>query len=523
MLKLLIVDDEKIIRDGLSNAIDWKSMGIDVFGVAQNGSDALEKCRECMPDIIITDIRMRTMDGFEFIESLDERKESSKIIILSGFDDFEYSKRALKNRVFEYLLKPVKPKVVAETVMRAAEEIKKERMEKEEFENYMVGIKKNVGIIRSRYFGELASGIIYSNDENQDIKKLIQLENIDETEMIVLAVSVMFHNSKNLGYYMLFYEFKEDDEFYVFSGFDGGYGIVTKSDENIEKKITFLQKRIQSNLDCNVMIGVSNKFIGTSKLSNAWDEAKVALHSMDLTEDSRIIYYNKSVSELQLFEKNVEKLEKSIVDSIDRLDKNATENVICEFIEENDDISIDNFKRIFGRIFFSVCAYLTKIDVRPEKVVGDWRIIADKLNSFDKKKDISDFCRYLFAGAVDGIIDSQSLHSSPVVEQITEYIDKNFDKPLSLQELSNEVCLSSNYLSMIFKKETGKKLSDYIFEIRIEKAKDFLRDQNLRAYEISEKVGYYDSRYFGSLFKKATGMSLTEYRKNVLFKDVVKK
>ncbi len=123
MLKMLIADDEKIIRDGLMEAFDWHSMGIEVVGLAQNGETALSLFDQYQPDIVITDIRMPRMDGLELTEKIRKQNQDVKIIILTGYDEFSYAQQSIKNNVFDYLLKPVKKAQLKESVLRAADEI----------------------------------------------------------------------------------------------------------------------------------------------------------------------------------------------------------------------------------------------------------------------------------------------------------------------------------------------------------------------------------------------------------------
>ena len=511
MLKLLIVDDEKIIRDGLKNVIDWNSYGIEVCGAKASGQEALDFCMQQMPDIIITDIKMSHMSGLDFIEKLGDRKKNSKIIILSGFDDFEFSKRALKNNVFEYLLKPIKPKVLKEAVLRARDILLKEREERQIREKYLESVEKNVNIIRSHYFSGLICGVDYSQEETEDIMSLLKLSFAPDQQFFAMAVYA--RGAKSTAYYAFFSGFQNDDEYYVFSSFDGGYGGFCQANSNIKKTVAEIQQRIESLCGCDISIGVSNIFTGINNLKKGWEEAKLSLDYMDITGGNQIIYYSEVDSGLKILEINEDKLNSDIVDAVDRLDKNALKPLFESFIAENPDIQIERFQRNICKIILSVCSYIIKIDEKPDKIIGDWRVLSEKINSFTEIDVLIEFCVYIFSGVVDKIIDSKSLNSSPLVDKIVEYLDKNFDKPFSLETIAQNVYLSPNYVSTLFRRETGKKLSDYVVEVRVEKAKEFLKDSNLRAYEIAEKVGYSDSRYFGNLFKKVTGLSLTEYRK----------
>ncbi len=505
MLKLLIVDDEKIIRDGLTNAINWAELGIEVCATKSNAADALEFCRNTMPDIIITDIKMPHMSGLDFIEALGDLKDNSKIIILSGFDDFEFSKRALKNNVFEYLLKPVKPADVTDAVVRAKEILLDERKIRHDRAEYMERMEKNSYIIRSHYLGLLASGI------EQSMESMPMPEVSEADECCVLAVRIS--GSKSIAYYMLLSEFQSDKNFYVFSGLDGDCGIFCRTSSDKEKYIVEIKKKIEKLCGCEVYIGVSDTFSGLCNLKKGWEEARIALNYTDITGGTQIIYYALSDNGIKMLEKNEERLEDDIVDAVDRLDKNAFKALFESFINENPGVSVERLRRVLCKACLSICGYLIKIDEKPDKIIGDWKMVADKMEGMTEFDVLCEFGIYFFSGVIDKIIDSKSISSSPMVGKIVEYLDENFDKPFSVETLAQLVYLSPNYVSKVFRRETGKKLSDYVVEVRIEKAKEFLKDPNLRAYEIGEKVGYTDARYFGDLFRKHTGLTLTEYRK----------
>lgn len=511
MLKLLIVDDEKIIREGLQNAIEWNNYGIEVCGAESGGREALEFCRLEMPDIIITDIKMSHMSGLDFIEQIGEIRKDVKIIILSGFDDFEFTKRAMQNQVFEYLLKPVTPDVLTETVVRARDSLLLEREERRRNESYIELMEKNADIICLYYFSGLACGVEYSEEETAAIMSLFKIQFLPEDKFFVMAVDIT--DTKNMGYYVFLSEFRNDEQFYVISGFDNNYGIFCRADGDAGKIVAEVQQRIKQRCGYDVLIGVSNPFTGICNLKRGWEEAKLSLNYRDITGGSQIIYYNAIDSGFKMLEMNEEKFEADIIDAVDRLDKNSFKPLIETFIADHPELPIDRFRRNICKIILSLCGYIIKIDEKPEKIIGDWRILTAKINSLSEFKVLTEFCVYVFSGIVDKIIDSKSMNSSPVVNEIVEYLHENYNQTFSLETVAHNVHLSPNYVSTLFRRETGKKLSDYVVEVRVEKAKEFLKDPNLRAYEIAEKVGYADSRYFGELFKKMTGVSLTEYRK----------
>ena len=329
------------------------------------------------------------------------------------------------------------------------------------------------------------------------------------------VMSVALFGAENTAYYAFFSDFQNDDVLHVFFAFNGGYGIFGRASVDKEKLVMDVSERIKSICNCEVSIGVSKEFTGIKNLKKGWEEATLALNCRDITGGSQIIYYNDKDNAAKRLEINEEKLDDDIVDAIDRLDKNAFKTLFNDFLNENPDIPIKRFQRSICKAILSTCGYIIKIDENPDKVIGDWNVLSEKINSFDDFDVLVEFCIYIFQGVIDKIIDCKCINSSPVINKIVEYLDENYAKPFSLETIAQNVYLSPNYVSTLFKRETGKRLSDYVVEVRVEKAKELLKNTNLRAYEIAGKVGYLDSRYFGDLFKKITGLSLTEYRKSL--------
>ena len=176
MYKLLVVDDEFNIRDGIVNAVPWDTCSVVVAGEAANGIEALEKVEATLPDIVITDINMDDMDGLEFAENLKQKYPHIKVIILSGYDEFDYAKRALQLKVFSYLLKPILPDELIRAVKDVIKEIQADTLLKEKVLTLESEIKINREVLMERLLNDLVNGNVRQRDELKSRLSLVKLQ-----------------------------------------------------------------------------------------------------------------------------------------------------------------------------------------------------------------------------------------------------------------------------------------------------------------------------------------------------------
>lgn len=526
MLKMLIADDEKIIRDGLMEAFDWHSMGIEVVGLAQNGEAALSLFSQHRPDIVITDIRMPHMDGLELIEKIRKQNRDVKIIILTGYDEFSYAQQSIKNNVFDYLLKPVKKAQLKESVLRAAEEIRRAAKKKAQEENFLEHINENLPVIQERFFKDLTENTSISEQAFEEKVQFLGLDfdyhaqyfvlllDIDDYERVTERISEL---NKQIIDYSVFEELQHQAHIGAFKSTMGRYGVLIQgSREQAEQTARQLMELIESNYSISITVCISEPCMGANEIPKGFAQAKSALKYKVILGNGQIIWADDVNPNLSTFDYSSIQYEDDIVFHIKNLDADGLKKSMQAYTAYcQAHIPPEHIKMMYIKLYFVGLMNIMQMPGGSDGYFSNWYETALQL---DKSSSITDMCEIIctkFEDAISYLNQNRCKNANPIVDKIIAYLNENYDKPLSLKNIAAEVYLTPNYICNLFRKHVGKNIGDYLNEIRIEKAKELLKDPRYKLYEISNMVGFTDSRYFGSLFKKHMGIGLSEYRKNL--------
>jgi len=414
MHKLLIVDDDEIIREGIEKNIRWEENGFQIVASARNGLEGLELVESCKPHIVLSDIRMPFMNGLQMVEKISKSFPDIKIVLLTGYDDFEYAKKALSMKVTQYVLKYEDNEEILSAVLKARDEFEVERKAREK-------AKKSTSLLKNRFFGDLLLGIASSElSENEALLLDIPFKsNIFCVAAIHVNDYTMF--SKNEGYTTT--------------------ELITFSVQNICEEIFEKQE-----------------------------------------PDIFCILYNQRINILINLTEDIQDVKEYLLTLLTEV-----KDMIKKFLKIDVAIGVGGVYEGFKNISTSYNEALMVVEM----------------------KDILGKTGVLFS---DNIKNNENSHQMQL-KRITEYINNNFYREeLSLDDIAEQVHISSNYLSTLFKKYKEVNISEYLVSIRLKKAMDLLANTDLKVYEVSEKVGYSNSQYFSVLFKKTTGYSPIEYR-----------
>lgn len=512
MLKVMIVDDERIIRYGIISMVHWEKLGLELVGEASEGKEGYELFLQKRPDIVITDLKMPELDGLEMVRRIKETDENVKFIILSGYEDFSYAKEAIHLGVSEYLLKSdlmpediehILEKVMKEIRENGAEEKEKTRETKVNIPKLIEESCKGICLLPRALPGELKEElnkgycclcigrkeIVEKDFENNLGIYNHEIKNQMEKWMSDYTI-YLFYWGKQVGA-VVFY--REEDE--------------TDLNNALEKSITEMEKQ-------GMVITIGRSPHG-KQLDCAHELFKKALVSYD----QRAFYgYGKVIKVARKESDGSGAKDSYPVNRIEKLVEYDKQEELVQFLEEIFE-TIKRRKKCeeLALVSMDLLLILNKIAAK----------VKDIEEVFQWKKDIYD--QYLRLELVDDIkewfvekfVDLQKCkrrldeRSVDVVDYIEDYIKEHYDRKLSLQDLSEMVGLNKNYLSALFKKKTGKNIGNYITEVKIEQAKEFMKSTTLRMNVIAEKVGYEDERYFYKVFKSYTGITTTEYMRQI--------
>lgn len=533
MLKMIIADDEEIVRDGLKNIIPWQEFGIEIIGDASDGEEAYELCRELKPDILFTDIRMPLLDGLEVAMKIKEEKIDIKIIIISGIQDFNYAKTALDLNAEGYILKPVKLTELREVIARVVNNINMKR----NMENEMLLLKKqlaeNLPSIREGFLRDLILGTFY--DDQDIVKKLAYLDipfKMDENIIAAVlqiddyrdAVKSFDEERKQLLNLLV-----QDVSGKILSNYSSGMCIHTGDNEFViilsqavqaGKRYIGICEEIMSCVseltDVTVSIGLGRPAHGIPEIGRSYREALDAVKYKFYTGSNSLLYIDdfvenmNDISFLYIFE-----MEKQLMDCI----KLGDCSKVAKILDEMFNLFYTN-KKVHSSYLKSVCIEIISVSSRItyefnediEKIIANHSQIIDDIMQKDNVLELKKYMLSVLLTVTNHFAGKYKKKSEENINKIKEIINKRYMEDISISGISEEVYLTPNYISLIFKRETNMTITEYITEIRMKKAKDMLMTTDLKVQEIAEMVGYENPHYFSTVFKKQTGVHPMKYR-----------
>lgn len=524
MYKLVIIDDEKRVREALKISIDWNKYSIEVVGEAEDGDIALDIIKEHDPDIIITDIYMARMDGLKLTQLALEIVPYAKIIILSGYDNFDDAQTALRHKAFDYLLKPIRFDRLEEAIKKTVKTVEDERQKRENYQEFKEQLEKSLPIIKERYLDYLLSNRL-SLGEIKEQNRYINC-NLADNNFVVLALEIDSSDNnleavERLGIKkaisdILFSEFTGE----IIDNYPDKYIAILNYEDNqdsslvIKKLISISRKMInylKKILNKTLTIGIGGLYENAQSIVNSYEEALEAL-------EYKLFYGKEEIYLIQDVNSNSEKgqlnypfrVEEEIIMSIKIGDIENIEKWITEFFEH-----YLNKKELLPKVLKQACLQLYYTLLK-KMVEWNWdiedkglEIVISNTDSFEELKEIMiKFISSLFIN----VNKEKEIKNAGYIKKVCKYINNNYHEDLPLENIADKVYLSPNYLSNIFKEKMGKTIITYLTDIRIDKAKELLLNTQLKIYEIGKKVGYNNSTYFGHVFKKTTGVTPNEYR-----------
>ena len=533
MYRILLVDDEILVRDAIKENIDWKSMDCELVGDCENGKEAAEFVKEHPVDIVLTDILMPYMDGMELSNFLHDNYPEIVIVIFSGFGEFEYAKKAIQYGVSEYLLKPVTAMELTGVIEKMKKKVEQQRLEKSKMDALTQNseeYRKNKQIIRSKNIEALVN---CTTDVNASIERLAEMGiDISAASYRVAIFDIDLYS----GMYQLDTEKRQESALMAFVLFNISDEIVTREEAGIAyqegnnrvgilfqekwgrnftsrtKEICHeIQEKTKEVMGFDVSMGIGKWVKKPEELIQSHDMAAQTLQYRYLLGGNILIDMEEQhpVQEIAI-EDDLAELKEAM--------KTGQKELVYQTL-----IKIENSIRQALMEKSRACMYLQQVirtmDNACEDVSADMdRIREDRdelLRQVTDQKFFEDACKVVqkHTDRIFEILSELNTSSSERQARLAiDYIQKNYmDPDLSLNSICSYLNISTSYFSTIFKDETGETFTEVLIRTRMEKAKELLENTTLKNYEIAEKVGFSDPHYFGISFKKMTGCTPTEY------------
>ena len=526
MVKLVVADDEERVCRLIVALGNWEELGIKVVGTAANGIQALELIRKEKTDILITDIRMPGLNGLELIEKVREISPDIKIMIISGYANFEYAQNALKQGVSDYLLKPINKEALNESLAKMVTEIENNRKNDLVFQDIQNERREELiklrnmliydlehdrylnlteDILKEKYYLNVQPGLYQVIAMKQDAEVSRDKQNMTE---------VIWNKMEEI---MLREITKECYDFVVTADGEYLYGIMNYPARNSEK----IRKVVRS---CFNQMLARNDYLGKTRLSMglglAVKDAKEITDSFIMANRAlaeRLLEGNGKILETdtsneKLYEKKlVDKFARNLEKALQTLDVEEIRNIVQGICKDTLDTTGVYGWEIIEMIRQCGSIFIMRLDI-PDKTA----LQEEFKNGCNDCISVNALFEYLLNFMLDKVNEMISMREEDSVRPVRlakQYIHNHYQEQITLEEVSEYVGLTPAYFSVMFKKETEIGFARYLISERIEGAKDLLRETTLSVAEICRKVGYNDPKHFTRLFEKNVGVKPAVYRK----------
>lgn len=531
MLKVFLAEDEFIIREGIKNNIDWQAHGYEFCGEASDGELAFPLIQKTRPDILITDIKMPFVDGLALSRLVKKELPETEIIILSGYEEFDYAKEAIQIGVARYLLKPVNGETLLQEIDSVAEIILGKQKEKEIREKYQKEMEENSLRDQMDLFQHLVTGDC-SMEELLSVAGKLDLKIMAPWYSIVLLkIQSMKHDYEEYSGSIVVVDERiaklaEPERVLIFDRALEGRAFLFKADS--EDELLAYQKEylgdvkevLSSYVNLRYFGGIGTPVNRLREIPASFEDASHAFAHRYLVAESCILDSSLLMQEgaaeqedFRISAVNPEQIDRAKMQEFLRTgDLDEVIYFVDEFFGKLDGGAMKS--RIFRQYitmdaYFSIVDFLKGLGLQKDEIEApdqDSSILQDEKSAMD----------YIVRIMEKALVLREKKASSryeDVVSEVIHYIEDNYaQEELSLNLLASHVNFSPNHLSMIFSQQTGQTLIRYLTDYRMNRAKELLRCSSKKSSVISMEVGYKDPHYFSYLFKKTQGMTPTQYR-----------
>ncbi len=537
MYKVLIIDDEPIIRKGIKNIINWKQLDCEVCAEASDGTEGMELIKKLLPEIILTDIRMPGLDGLDMLKQVKDIVPNSKIIIVSGYREFDYVREAIKCGAFDFLLKPTRLEELTAVLARAVDVLNEQKLRHSEFDKFKLLFEQSIPLLKEKLLCDIVFEI--NSNENEMTEKM-KLFNIHISNFVFIVIeNDMDESSVNTQYDKQLYQFgiinsfeeilAEKYEVHVISLNSNKVGFIIQNNSHsginmaeILEKTAYLQEMIFNAFGISISIALSTEGSSVFELPEKLKECQYSLEYKSYLGNNSIIQYSDLNSffkyeDYSLLERYKKQLLEGVKAGNEALVKASTDS-ISNFISSNT-ISINYLKNFYYSALSSINNIrISVLAANSDKKHEEGKDIASLLKLIEKSDNTEEMNSLLQQVALKIANKVNSFNNKSIrvtLRKAIDYINEHYSESVTLNEVAEHTFVTTFYISRMFKKELGTSFIDYLNDIRIEKAKELLKDVKYKSYEVANLVGIPDPHYFSRLFKKHSGISPSEYRETL--------
>ncbi|WP_138753099.1 response regulator [Paenibacillus sinopodophylli] len=542
MLKVLIVDDEPFMRKGIFCKINWQAMQLECVGDAADGQDALQQIQDKKPDIVLTDIRMPVMDGLMLLERVRQIDANIQFVVISGYDDFQYARRAMNFGVVHYLLKPLN----AQELMEVLEKLKAHFLAKDSEQDYRSLLLKhyeaNRMVQRERM---LTRRIQEEARERHDHEELAQIKRLQTSDFTLFVIRVRPFTFPHEGFHI-------EDEQLIWFGVQniveqllvqsGHNGLAFRHTYHSDEMIAVLPTRGRGNshdfphianqaldalrqyLQLEAAVGISNSNAPDASLKNAYEQARMAVRGEVLHGTGKVYSYSAlrmSASKERASGASIIAVDQEMVFA--KLLQNKDEERISRWLEQQyeglyslPEQGYLDFEKLSMHIYSMLRSVLSEYIDPSELILNEQQHFIEVLLSCRSWQAAKD-ALFQTARTVMLLIpdDKAALHDD-VIDEVKHYIDHHYYENITLSWVADHYFIHPNYFCKLFKIRSGENFNNYLTQVRLSHAIRLMSNVDLKLAQIAGIVGYDSHAYFSSVFRKLYGISPKKYRENIL-------
>ena len=520
LYRVLLVDDEEDIREGISRKMDWLGLGFSLVGEAANGQDALELAESLRPDVILTDIKMPFMDGLELCRILTDRLPAARFVVFSGFDAFEYAKQAIQMNVVEYILKPINADELSAVLRRLKDQLDRERAERRNVELLRSRYMENLPILRELFYANLLDGHIEPGTERERAARLdIDLQGEEWAVGLAYIGSDRRDALSTLSVQKLLEESLTADRCKLSLYNDWVAVIVSLTESFTIYDLIRVLDRVctlaASYLSLTLTVGVGAPCKELSGMARSAAEARTALEYRSMVGRGQVIYIGDlepDGGQVLTFEEADERtLTAAVRLGSEQEVRDAAAALAGKIREANP--SAGQYNLFLMELVTHLMKMTRRSGVGVEEVFGTGFSLPIQDSALPSLEELEDWCAERYLRLRTLIRRRQTDSAGQTVETAKEYIRQHYaESDLSVEKLCAYLHLSSTYFSTLFKRETGTSFTAYVTTVRMEAAAEAIRGTEEKTYLIAQRCGYEDPNYFSYVFKRHFGVTPTKYR-----------
>lgn len=532
LYRIILVDDEEEVRKGIIRKIDWEALGFQVVGDAENGQDALEKIEQLEPDVVMTDIRMPYMDGLTLTSWIRQKYPSVKVLIFSGFDDFEYAQKAIKLNVTEYILKPVNVEELTRILNRVRENLDQEIEQRRDVDLLRESYLSSLPILRELFLNDMVRGNMPAENIRQKLEEY-KIDILGAEKWLTAVINVENEASEETG--LTLHQEKElipisvksllEDnlkDYCRFTAFNSAVGVTLIAAVDGERKQTSLIdllgdicKEIKRILQVTVTIGIGYFSRELEQLPTAYQSAVDALGYREIVGTGKTIYINDmepvSRGKLQLETRDEADLIAVVKFGTREKIEAAAKNFAARM--EGARVHMRQLQVYQMSIINCLIRLMQQQDLELGAMFGTDEMYGKVIYGNMKPEEFASVITEVGCRMNEAMNRERDKTAKKVILEAKQYILDHYQDPeLSVDVMCRQLHMSPAYFSTVFKRETGQTYIAYLTEVRLDKAVELLNTTDDKTYVIAQKVGYQEQNYFSYVFKKRFGISPTKFR-----------